>query len=452
MTQKNQRWVGAIFWVVVIVAGTSWMLGGGNADDEARAATSQRESPAELMLGSLWTRQASFAIADPTGIVRVGDVVFAPNAKDSQTAGSDATDDNAPDAWREIGYVTSVRQHDDSDNQLTVTVFESDAWSTAAAFTVHRNSGRLGDVLATMVPPQKREELQRKLTLAFETHADAVAREILPLVVESVQATVPLIETALREAIERHDEEIDALISRYREEIVRERIVPLVREEVLPIVQRHGQEPAESIGREVWNKASLWRFGWRAIYDKSPLPERELLVEEWRRFVDEEVIPIVEEHLDEIALAVENIFKDLAANERLREELSAVVGTIAEDPAARDLFRQILREAIVDNDRIREAWTGVWSSPEAKARLHRAGQRIEPILREIGDELMGTRRGGIEPGFARVLRNQILAKDRTWITITPGEGDLTAGQPIRLQESKRFMPYPVVYVVKKNNL
>ena len=231
-----------------------------------------------------------------------------------------------------------------------------------------------------------------------------------------------------------------------------ERLVPLVRQEVIPIFRRHGQEPAEAIGREVWHQASLWRFGWRAIYDKSPLPERELVAEEWRRFVDQEVVPIVEDHLDEIALAVENILRDLAGNERLREELSQVVSTVATDPQARDLFRMILRETIVDNQGLRQTWVDIWSSPAAKARLQRVGQRLEPILRELGDELMGTRESGIEPGFARVLRNQILNKDKSWITIVPADNEQINSKeqssPIQLTPAREFAPYPVVYLAK----
>lgn len=467
MTQKNQRILGLVFWGIVFAGGLTWMIGSKTAENTnsiegVQTTENTTESPASLILSSLWTTQETFEITDPTGVVRVGDVVFAPNPQSKPTDRKDSESPPEKPTWHEVGYVTSVRkpveQNDnkgaviDKANRLTVTMFEPDAWSKTATFTVHRNSGRLEDVVETLVPPEKREQLQLKLSLAFEAHANAIARELVPLVVKSTQATVPLIESAVTESIANHEAEIDALVGRYREEIVRERIVPLVREEVLPIVRKHGQEPAESIGREVWNRASLWRFGWRAIYDKSPLPERELVVEEWRRFVDDEVVPIVEDHLDEIAFAVENIVKDLAANDTLREELSEVFGTIANDPEARELLRTILRESVVDNTRIRHAWSQVWSSPEAKAGLRRAGERIEPVLREIGDELMGTRRGGIEPGFARLLRNQILAKDRTWITITPGGGDMTGDVPIRLTESRRFMPYPVVYVVQNHNL
>jgi len=460
MTNANRQWLGGAFWAFGFVALASWLIAGNRSNasknnEETGGKRNRIASPAALMVDSLWSSTTPMEVRDPTGIVRVGDVVFAEPA-------------------REVGYVTAVRPIEDAANVVTIAMFEPDVGSSSAVFTVHRNSGRLGDVLTTLMPGPKREELQRKIAAALEAHADAVTRELVPLVMQSIRASVPLIESGIVDAIERHDREIEGLVARYREEIVNERIVPLVRTEVMPIVRKHGQEPAEAIGREVWNRASLFRFGWRVVYDRSPLPERELVAEEWQRFVDEEVVPIVEDNLDEIAAAVEGMVQDLAANERLRSELSAVVGTIASDPEARKLFGKILREGILENKALQQAWMNVWSSPEAKERLRRAGERIEPILRELGDELMGTRQDGIEPGFARVLRNQILAKDRTWITITSGPDSVASppilaphspsnspphspsnspsnSPPIILRRATQFTPYPVIHVVPNLN-
>lgn len=454
MTGRHQRWLGAAFWIALIGGAAAWMLTADRRTSASPATSAEQLSPASLILKSLWTSTESIEMEDPTGVVRVGDVAFAPQGAD----------------WHEVGYITAVLRVENADNRVTLTVFDGEAWSPADNFQVHRNSGRIGDVMTTLLPPEKRERLQQRLTAALEAHAEAVTQEILPLVAESIQTSVPLIESALSDAIERHRAEIDALITRYRAKILSDRIAPLIREDVMPIVRKHGAEPAETIGREIWNKASLWRFGWRAVYDKSPLPERELVASEWDRFVEEEVTPVVEAHLDEITSAVESIIKDLAANKKLRSELADVVNTIAQDPEARALLRTILREAIVDNHQLRQAWANVWSSPAAKERLRRTGKRLEPILREIGDEVMGTREEGIEPGFARVLRNQILSKDRTWITITPGkEGEKGRGgegegergrdgegergragerKAVVLREAEKFMPYPVVYLAK----
>ena len=41
-------------------------------------------------------------------------------------------------------------------------------------------------------------------------------------------------------------------------------------------------------------------------------------------------------------------------------------------------------------------------------------------MREIGDIVLGTRESGITPEFARVLRTQILEKDRQRLFLAPG--------------------------------
>jgi hypothetical protein len=38
----------------------------------------------------------------------------------------------------------------------------------------------------------------------------------------------------------------------------------------------------------------------------------------------------------------------------------------------------------------------------------------------IGELLFGTRDGGVTPEFARVLRNQILGKDKRWLVLEAG--------------------------------
>lgn len=427
IANKNVRLViGGGFWAVVVLAALFWMI---------RSGSEGAASGSAVLLRSFASAPADYRIIDPTGWVETNDVVFGRAADDSNQ-------------WREVGYVSAVRDNGqaDAENELVVTVFEPGLWNDSAKLKVHRCTGRVDEILSTLLPEDRRQALQDRLATAMEAHLAEVTDAVLPLVMQSLQASVPVIEQGMVDSIVEHRQEIDRLADRYRTEIVRERLVPLVREEVIPIVREHGQGPAEEIGREIWSKASLWRFGWRAIYDKSPLPERELVQEEWQRFVEREVVPTMEDHLDEIAAAVELMLRDLVRNDRLRDEMVAVVGTIATDEEARNLFRVILSEAVIDNQALHRVWADVWSSPDANRRLRIAGQRIEPILRQIGDEVMGTREGGIEPGFARVLRNQILGKDRTWITVGSEIGLSSAAEGPRLEKAEEFMAYPVVHL------
>ncbi|ELP29494.1 hypothetical protein [Rhodopirellula baltica] len=426
MTKKSIRLLGAAFWLSCLVLGGGWLV------------ASSRDG-AKPLISSVWTPTDSVILSDPTSTLSVGDAAF---AKDS-----------VADTWHQVGHVLRVNPEAKT---VTLSLYEpfdlereTQFWDPdqSISATLHRSSGKVDDVIATLLPKPKREQLAQKISAAMRAHGKEISEAMLPLVFETVRQSLPVIESELSASLKRHDAEVEVIAARFREDIIQEQMVPLVRTEVLPVLRLHGREPAESIGREIWGKASLWRFGWRALYDSAPLPERELVREEWSRFVEQEVVPIVEDHLDEIAEAVEAILRDLAANEVLRERLGDVALQIVNDDEARDLLRTIVMEAIVDNERLRQVWVNVWTSPEAREKLRTAGERLEPVIREIGDEVMGTRREGIEPGFARVLRNQILGKDKVWITLK-NEPNLGAdpSQPIALRVATDFTPYPIVHL------
>jgi hypothetical protein len=205
---------------------------------------------------------------------------------------------------------------------------------------------------------------------------------------------------------------------------------------------------AESIGRELWDRASLWRFGWRAAYDKSPLPSRNLVQQEWDRFVEQEAVPVFDQHMEEIVDAVQRTLADVSSDTEVRQEIGDALGLIMEDPATIDLFRKILRESIVDNPKLHQVWRDVWGSEQARSALQTAGDRMEPVVRQIGDDLFGTREQGINPDFARVLRNQILGKDRRWIVASLSDSS-TSSTPMEIEPADLVMPYPKVYLANR---
>ena len=59
-------------------------------------------------------------------------------------------------------------------------------------------------------------------------------------------------------------------------------------------------------------------------------------------------------------------------------------------------------------------------SPEMTEAIDRLSVFLGPFFASVGDAVLGTRGGGITPEFARVLRTQILEKDRRFVIIEPG--------------------------------
>lgn len=409
------RSLGILFWIAVVgavFAGTQ------------TAGPGARTSQAALSRYFIGARTKTEAI-DPTKRLRVNDPIFF---------------NNADSTWVQTGHVVSVAAGEQ--NRVTLLWYE-DAPSDGYDLIQYRNSGRLEDVVATMLPAAKRRQIQQRLTAAMNAHGDELTAAFAPLVQKSLRRSLPVIEDEFRLAIARHRSEIDELAVRWNQEVVEERLIPLARREIMPIVRDHGEPVAEEIGRELWDRASIWRFGWRAVYDKSPLPTRDLVQDEWKRFVDEEAVPVFESRMDDIVQTIQRVISDVAGNDAVRSELADVAGRIAADSKARQLVRDILKETLVENDRLQEVWGSVWESDEAERALDLAGDRLEPVVRKIGDDLFGSQAEGINPDFARVLRNQILRKDRRWIVQTPTD---KADASLTIGVAGDSMPYPIVYM------
>ena len=129
--------------------------------------------------------------------------------------------------------------------------------------------------------------------------------------------------------------------SRYQDHVVDQELVPLIREQIWPIVQKHAEPLANQVGEEMFERASLWRFGWRFLYDKSPLPEKNLTQAEWNRFVNEEGLPVLNSHASDFMAVQRLILEDIAHNELVRDAL-------APQPVARDGRSGVPRDRLGD--------------------------------------------------------------------------------------------------------
>ena len=416
-------WVGVLSWGIAAV-----LFGGMLASRPESSRTESQVSVTRYLL----TPSRHLLASDGTGLVARNDPVFI-----REPSGS----------WRQVGHVRDVVAGGAGSN-VSMLWYGEELDPRSWEFLLHQQRGGFDEVLAAMLPAAKRERVRRVLTEAMADHGDQVIAALWPLVEQTFRESLPIIETEFRNSIGRHREEIDELSKRLHRELVAERLVPLAKREILPIVRRHAEPPMEEIGRELWDRASLWRFGWRAMYDKSPLPRRDMIREEWERFIEQEAIPVFEAHLDDLVVAVERTLADVAANPSVRTELASELERLASDPEANRVARTILRETFVENPQLHERWRQIWSDEAAREVLADVGERLEPAIRQIGDELFGTRERGIDPDFARVLRSQILGKDRRWLVARPLP-DGSSGDAQRLPSivlAPTTMGYPVVYL------
>ena len=101
----------------------------------------------------------------------------------------------------------------------------------------------------------------------------------------------------LENAFAKREAKIRQIGEKYQSELIEEELVPLIESEIWPIVQKQSEPLAAQIGQEIWQEVSVFRFGWRYLYDRSPLPEKKLAEREFDRFLDEKLIPILKSHV-----------------------------------------------------------------------------------------------------------------------------------------------------------
>jgi hypothetical protein len=339
--------------------------------------------------------------------------------------------------WQQVGHVISP-------SEPSIAWYAQGIDPNEQQLVYHQGQRNLGEVFRTLLPKHRRDEIEQLVRQAVRAHGSELTDAFKPLVERSLRESVPVIRDAFKDAVRAHRPEIDSIAERYRQEVLKEKLLPMLRSEVLPIVREHGEPVAEKIGRELWDRASIWRFGWRFVYDKSPLPERELVKDEWDRFVREEAIPVFESHEDEVVDALRAMFAQMSDDPEIREQLKDVAEQVANDKELRQLIMTLLKESIIENKKLREVWSNVWKSPEAEQAYDLASDRIEPVIREIGDRLFGTRDDGITPEFARVLRSMILNKDRRWLVVVPRDRSFAPGPTMPVVLAGQAEPFPLV--------
>ena len=125
-----------------------------------------------------------------------------------------------------------------------------------------------------MLTTDKRAEIAQVIQHSVDDHRDIIMAELRPLVEKSLRESMKLLEQDLAASLKSHRPDIEKIASRYQRDVLERELVPLVKSEIFPIVRTHAEPVANDIGIALWKRVSLWRFTWRYLYDKSPLPER----------------------------------------------------------------------------------------------------------------------------------------------------------------------------------
>lgn len=325
----------------------------------------------------------------------------------------DGIEDSKP-----IGMVWSSKVQDDGSTQISVVMYANCPAIASEDYLVYREATDSVDwMLRTMFHDKKKEELKGLIQNAVQDNQAELVDAFKPLVMKSLKEATGLIREDLAVAFEKRQPQLAKLSQRYQTEVLQKKLMPVFQEEVWPIIQSESEPLVSEISREIWDEVSVFGFGWRYIYDQTPLPKKQLTEKKFKKFVDEKAKPIIAAHMDEVLVLQKKISSQVAKNEKVKQALNESVQAATNDPELQQFLAEVLQDVLVNNPRLQEAMNKQWSSPEARQAFALANKKLDPVIREIGISLFGTPDGGITPEFASVLRRRILFKDTRWLTL-----------------------------------
>jgi hypothetical protein len=225
--------------------------------------------------------------------------------------------------------------------------------------------------------------------------------------------------------LERHREEVRELGTALENEAKGPKLAEVFERDIWPIAQPKVRPIIESVSNEVWENLPIWGFTWRLAYQALPFTDNDHVEKAWVDFLEGQVAPILRAHSEDIAKAGREIAREALARGSVTESFRAAFSGIVAHPKFHALSQVFLKEVFLDNPAFHEVLRVRLRSPEVRHAVEAASAHLEPMVRQMGDIILGTRKEGITSEFARVLRAQILYKDLQRIVIDPG----SAGAP-----------------------
>ena len=405
--QTTRITIGLAVWLAA-AAGLWWLLGQRPDPETSSAPAPALQQVAEFLVER--PQQVELAFENPTR-VGCGDPIFVV----------------VDGVSRRAGEITRVQTAESTETQPVVTtVAYANLYSTAPALAgdaqlvYHETPNEIGWVLQMMFPEATRNKVGQLISQAYVDHHQEILLNLQPVIEDALREAVPVIESDLRTAFARRKDRWDAIGNRYRHEIVEGELVPLVERVIWPIVREESQPLVEELGQEIWEEASLFRFGWRVLYDATPLPKRDLTKKEFERFVGEQALPVIQGRTDEMITLQERILSRISNNREVRQVVGESLMTIIDDQDVQRLIVEIVQDVFIQNPRLTEVFRRHWNSDRARQAMELTGKRLEPTVAAIGEELFGNPHTQITPEFARVMRFKVLRKDARWFTLVPG--------------------------------
>lgn len=400
---RRKTWLGGATWLALLAMGAA---GARLIDEDTRYALDRTQTECWR---SLIAPSPQLDVRFPPGThLELGNGVFA-------TVGGEL---------RRVGEVQSLRQTPQGIHASLLLDSAHDLTLTAHCRAIRRSEGRsFLFATKTLLPEEKWNLIEQEWQAFSERHARAIYQALEPALAATLEDAAVLLGEELQVALQTRQADLRRVLERHQLTITEERLIPLFKQEVWPIATRHGAQPLESIGRQIWDRTPLFALAWRAAFDRVMEDRPVKLEERWKTFLKEEAIPILERNEGQILGALEQTLRDLARSEAVREEVRNIAELLIDDPDLRQIGKEVLRDLLLNNARLRNFLGEQWDNPQLRMRLEQVNRRLQVFLDRVGNLLFLDHTGeGINPDLARVLRIFLLRRDQQYVFLEWNEG------------------------------
>jgi hypothetical protein len=274
----------------------------------------------------------------------------------------------------------------------------------------------------TLIPPHRWEQLQeewRKFQRRYQDQLIASLQRVLP---DLLRESLGFLGSELERAYDGRSDEVAALLTRYRTEVARERVLPLLVEDIWPIVAEYGETPAREIGRELWDEVPLFGLAWRSMWDSAFSDGPEKLEAAFNQFVKDHAIPIIQAHKDEMESTLRVIFREITLSDTVAERVKEIVRVLAKDQELRSLLGTILKD-LADSPRLKDYLRSKMEDRVLRQQLVAVNDLLQIFFTEVGNLLfLDETKDAINPDLAELLRVLVLRRDRQYLFIELGDG------------------------------
>lgn len=284
------------------------------------------------------------------------------------------------------------------------------------------SSGDTAWILATLLPPKKREIVFDELRSYSNAHSVELRALMNPISEQVIAHAEEVLETNLTPTIKRHEKEIDALLDKYRGSL-KDELLPVLKESLGPMAKEKAKPILTQIGRECWDALPMWEGGWALIKQKMPFTKNTYIDEWWQDFLEKKAIPILKEHEPELMKAGEDLIKEGLKDPKVRAAFNDIMKRLAKDKDFRDLARAIIEEALIKPFDFPKLWEKISADPKNRQHFMKLNESFAPVMQRIvklvAVQMRPDGREGLSPEVARVLRRKVFNKDSRWVSVTP---------------------------------